>query len=220
MDKWDACKSAVDRKQLKGRRCFGGLDLSSTTDISPFVLLFEQTVEDPLWRVLPFFFLPKDNIAFRCKRDRVPYDVWERQGLFILTEGPVVDYRVIRATINDLRDEFQIVQIAFDRWNATEIVQNLMDDGHEMVRVGQGFASMQAPTKRLLELVLSGVLAHGGNVVLRWMASNVIVQMDPAGNIKPDKARSREKIDGIVALIMAITGLMGSSDAAPGVMFA
>jgi phage terminase large subunit-like protein len=170
--------------------------------------------------VLPFFFLPKDNIASRCRRDRVPYDVWARQGLFHLTEGTVIDYRFIRSLILELRDEFDIANISFDRWNSTDIVTNLTDDGFEMVRVGQGFASMFAPTKRLLELVLTGELAHDGNPVLRWMASNVIVQQDPAGNVKPDKGKSREKIDGIVALIMAITGVMGANDSTPGVFFA
>jgi len=220
IDKWDLCRQQITREQLRGRRCYAGLDLSTTTDISAFVLLFEPTEEDPRWHVLPFFFLPKDNIASRCRRDRVPYDVWARQGLFHLTEGTVIDYRFIRSLILELRDEFDIANISFDRWNSTDIVTNLTDDGFEMVRVGQGFASMFAPTKRLLELVLTGELAHDGNPVLRWMASNVIVQQDPAGNVKPDKGKSREKIDGIVALIMAITGVMGANDSTPGVFFA
>jgi phage terminase large subunit-like protein len=211
MDKWELCKFEIDRELLRGRRCYTGLDLSTTTDIAAFVLLFDPTEEDPLWRVLPFFFLPKENIPFRCRRDRVPYDVWERQGQFILTEGNIIDYRVIRKTINDLGLEFDIAQIGFDRWNSTEIVTQLgEEDGFEMVKIGQGYGSMFAPTKRLLELVMTQVLAHGGNPVLRWMASNVIVQQDPAGNVKPNKKRSREKIDGIVALIMALFGAMAA----------
>jgi phage terminase large subunit-like protein len=205
MDKWDLCKLRLTYDQLRGRRCFGALDLSTTTDIAAFVLLFEPTDEDPLWYVLPFFFLPKDNIAFRCRRDRVPYDVWERHNLFELTEGNIIDYRFIRVRVNALREDFDIAQIGFDRWNSTEIVTQLgEEDGFEMLKVGQGMGSLFAPTKRLLELVLTQDIAHGGNEILRWMASNVIVQMDPAGNIKPDKKRSREKIDGIVALIMAL----------------
>jgi phage terminase large subunit-like protein len=205
MDKWALCNFAIDRALLRNRRCYGGLDLSTTTDISSFVLIFEPTEEDPRWHVLPHFFLPKDNIAFRVRRDRVPYDVWEREGLFELTEGNIIDYRFIRARINALNQEFDIAQIGFDRWNSTDIVTQLgEEDGFEMVKVGQGFGNMYAPTKRLLELVLTQELAHGGNPVLRWMASNVIVQMDPAGNVKPDKGKSREKIDGIVALIIAL----------------
>jgi phage terminase large subunit-like protein len=213
MDKWDACKRVVDRESLRGRRAVGSLDLSTTTDISCFLLLFEPTEDDPYYRAFPQFFLPRENLERRVKRDRVPYDVWERQGLFHLTEGPVIDYRYIRKTINDLREEFRFDRIAFDRWNSTEIVTNLGDtDGFEMVEMGQGFASMNAPTKRLMEMVLSGEVAHDGNPVLRWMASNVIAAKDPAGNIKPDKAKSREKIDGIVALIMAIFVALGTTD--------
>jgi phage terminase large subunit-like protein len=212
MDKWDLCKLQVDREKLRGRRCFGGLDLSTTTDVSAFVLIFEPVDEDPRYRVLPYFFLPKDNIQFRCRRDRVPYDVWAREGIFELTEGTVIDYRFIRARINALRDEFDFIEIGLDRWNSTDIARDLTDDGFELVKIGQGFASMFAPTKRLKELVLTGELAHDGNAVLRWMASNVIVQTDPAGNVKPDKSKSREKIDGIVALIMAVTGIMSASN--------
>ncbi len=222
LDKWDACKHAIDLEKLRGRRCFGALDLSTTTDISAFVLLFEPTLEEPYWQVLPFFFLPKDNIQERCKRDRVPYDVWERQGLFQLTEGNVIDYKFIRAKILELREIYEIQEIAFDRWNATDLVRDLTDDGLEMVKFGQGFESMQAPTKRLLEIVLNRELAHGGNPVLRWMASNVMVKMDPAGNMKPDKEKSREKIDGIVALIMALGRAiaMPNSEGSVGVFFA
>lgn len=211
MDKWDACKFEIDREKLKGRRCWGGLDLSTTIDISAFLLLFEPSEEVPRWSVLPHFFLPKDNIAFRSRRDRVPYDQWARDGLFELTEGNIIDYRFIRKRIQDLGREFDIAQICFDRYNATEIATQLgEEDGFEMVKVGQGFASMFAPTKRLLELVLTQEIEHGGNPVLRWMASNVIVQMDPAGNIKPDKKRSREKIDGIAALLDALFGAMAA----------
>jgi phage terminase large subunit-like protein len=214
MDLWDLCNFTIAREQLRERRCYGALDLSTTTDIAAFVLLFEPTSEDPHWHVLPSFFLPKDNIAFRCRRDRVPYDVWAKQGLFELTEGNIIDYRFIRAKINELGQEFNIAQIGFDRWNSTEIVTQLgEEDGFEMVKIGQGMASMFAPTKRIVELVSTQELAHGGNSILRWMASNVIVQQDPAGNTKPDKGKSREKIDGIVALCMALSCAMATSGA-------
>ena len=214
--KWEACKHFINPELLKNRPCIAGLDLSTTTDISALVLLFGPEPDDPHWYVLPFFFLPKDNIQERAKRDRVPYDVWERQKLFQLTEGNVIDYDFIRAKIKELRDSYQIEQIVFDRWNSSDIVSKLTKDGFTMVDFGQGMASMAAPTKRLKELVLTGVLAHGSNPVLRWMASNVMVQTDPAGNTKPDKSKSREKIDGIVALIMAVGQLMKSlPEAAP-----
>jgi phage terminase large subunit-like protein len=213
MDKWDACNFAIERELLRGRRCCGALDLSTTTDIAAFVLVFEPIDGDPRWHVLPYFFLPRDNIVPRSKRDRVPYDLWARQGLFELTDGNIIDYGFIRAKVNKLREEFDIADIGFDRWNATDIITKLREeDSAEMVEIGQGFASMSAPTKRLMELVLRGEIAHGGNPILRWMASNVIAKIDPAGNIKPDKGKSREKIDGIVALIMAISRLMATPE--------
>lgn len=202
--KWDLCASPVDPAALKGRPCFAGLDLATTTDVAAVVLLFPPMNPEECWAVLPHFFLPSDSLEERVRRDRVPYDVWERQKLFHLTDGDIIDYDAIRATINALGAEYDIREIAFDRWNATQIVTQLAGDGFTMVEFGQGFQSMSAPTKRLLELVLSGDIAHGGNPVLRWMASNVTVRMDPAGNVKPDKSKSTEKIDGIVALIMAL----------------
>jgi phage terminase large subunit-like protein len=208
LEKWDACKTFIDPDRLRGRRCIGGLDLSTTTDIAAFILLFDPVHDDPFWYVLPFFFLPRANIEKRVKKDRVPYDMWERQGLFSLTEGNVIDYEAIRKKIIDLGEIYQIQEIAFDGWNSSETATKLTDKGFTMVKFGQGFASMSEPTKRLLELVLTDVLAHGNNPVLRWMASNAIVAMDPAGNVKPDKSRSREKIDGIVALVMALGRLM------------
>jgi phage terminase large subunit-like protein len=204
MDKWDACAGEVDREALKGRSCYAGLDLSTSIDISAFVMLFPPHGDDKYWRILCEFFLPADNIEARVKRDRVPYDVWNRQGLFNLTEGNVIDYDVIRNRIKSLGQDYDIKEIAFDRWGAQQIVTQLTADGFTMVQFGQGFASMGAPTKRLMELVLSGELAHGGNPVLRWMAGNVMVEIDPAGNIKPSKSKSREKIDGVVSLVMAL----------------
>jgi phage terminase large subunit-like protein len=204
MDKWDACNTPVDHDALKGRPCFGGLDLSTTTDVSALVLLFPPYGDDPKWTAIPSFFLPEDAIEARCKRDRVPYDVWARQGLFHLTPGSVIDYDFIRARVNELGALFDIREIVFDRWNASQLTTQLTGDGFTMVELGQGFASLSAPTKRLLELVLSGDLAHGGNPVLRWMASNVMTATDPAGNIKPAKNLCRERIDGIAALIDAL----------------
>lgn len=204
MHRWDACNIAVDAKALVGRPCLGAMDLSTTTDISAFVLLFPPFGDDSLWRVIPRFFLPEESLTERVKRDRVPYDVWQRQGLFNLTPGSIIDYGFIRAEVNRLSQQHKFRQIVFDRWNSNDIVKNLEDDGFELVKWGQGYQDMNAPTKRLMELVLTNQIAHGGDPVLRWMASNVMVYVDPAGFIKPDKSRSIEKIDGIVALIMAL----------------
>ena len=203
-DKWVACSTPVDPVALQRRPCFGGLDLSTTTDISALVLLFPPYGDDKRWSVLPSFFLPEEAIEQRSKRDRVPYDLWQRQGFFNLTPGNVIDYDYIRAKVQELASQYDIREIAFDRYNSSQIVTQLMGDGFTMVPFGQGYVDMNSPVKRLMELVLTGELAHGGNPVLRWMASNCMAATDPAGNIKLDKSKSREKIDGMVALAMAL----------------
>jgi phage terminase large subunit-like protein len=140
----------------------------------------------------------------RGLRDRVPYEAWAEQGLIELTEGNVIDYAALGAQIARLGERYDIREIAYDRWGATQLVQDLQGAGFLCVPMGQGFASMAAPTKELLNLTLSKKLRHGGNPVLRWMADNLVVRQDPAGNVKPDKSKSTEKIDGMVALIMGL----------------
>ena len=204
IDAWDASGGDVDYSELKGRECYAGLDLSSTTDITALVLVFPS---DEGYDVLPYFWIPGDNMKDRITRDRVPYDSWARQNLIETTEGNVIHYGAIREKINELNKIFNIRDIAYDRWGASKLVQDLQDDGHNIVPMGQGYASMNAPTHELLKLVLEKKLNHGGHPVLRWMADNVTVKQDPAGNIKPvkpDRRKTGKRIDGIVALIMAI----------------
>ena len=201
---WDRCGGPVDPELLKGRRCFGGLDLSSKIDVTAWVLLFPPDERDELWRVLPRFFVPADNARDRENKDRVPYQTWARQGLVTATEGNVVDYDWIKQQILDDSALFQIEEIAYDPWNATQIALQLTDLGAKMVEFHQGFRSMSEPTKELERLLTAAQLAHGGNEPLRWMAGNTTVEEDPAGNLKPSKRKSTERIDGIVALIMAL----------------
>ena len=159
---------------------------------------------DDKYIVLPFFWVPEDNIPLRTKRDHVNYDVWVRQGYVFSTEGDVIHYGAIEKFIEQLGERFNIREIAFDRWGAAQMAQNLEDMGFTVVRFGQGFKDMSPPTKELMKLVLEKRIAHGGNPVLWWMFDNVVVRTDPAGNIKPDKEKSTEKIDGAVAMIMAL----------------
>lgn len=208
MDKWDACNFPVDTDELEGRACYGGLDLSSTSDITAFVLVFPPREEGDKYIVLPFFWLPEDTVTFRVARDHVPYDVWEKQGKVMTTEGNVVHYGAIEKFIETLYEKYNIREIAYDRWNATNLVQNLDDFGLTMIPFGQGFSSMSTPTKELMRLTLGQQIAHGGNPVLRWMMDNVYTRTDPAGNIKMDKEKSTEKIDGAVALVMALDRAM------------
>ena len=204
MEKWDACAFAVNEDDLEGRVCYGGLDLSSTTDITAFVLVFPPTDEDDRYVVLPYFWIPEDSMDLRVRRDHVPYEVWERQGYLMTTEGNVIHYGYIEKFIERLGERFNIREIAFDRWGAIQMVQNLEGMGFTVVPFGQGFKDMSPPTKELMKLVLEKRIAHGGHPVLRWMMDNIYIRTDPAGNIKADKERSTEKIDGAVATIMAL----------------
>lgn len=204
MDKWDKCAFAVREDDLIGRVCYGGLDLSSTTDITAFVLVFPPLDEDDKYIVLPYFWIPEDTLDMRVKRDHVPYDVWERQGYLQTTEGNVVHYGYIEKFIEQLGKKFNIREIAFDRWGAVQMVQNLEGMGFTVVPFGQGFKDMSPPTKELMKLTLEQRIAHGGHPVLRWNMDNIFVRTDPAGNIKADKEKSTEKIDGAIATIMAL----------------
>lgn len=204
MDEWDRCAFPVDADSLRGRTCYGGLDLSSTTDITAFVLVFPPLDESDKYKILPFFWIPEENIDQRVRRDHVPYDVWERQGFLYTTEGNVVHYGFIESFIEELGMKYNIKEIAFDRWGAVQMTQNLESMGFTVVPFGQGFKDMSPPTKELMKLTLEERIAHGGHPVLRWMMDNIFVKTDPAGNIKPDKEKSTERIDGAVALIMAL----------------
>ena len=202
MDKWRACPEL--ELDLTGQKCFAGLDLSSNKDVTAFVMVFKY---NDGFIVLPKFWIPKDNAHDRINRDRVPYDVWARDGFLTMTEGNVVDYAVIEKDILELCSKYDLQGMAFDRFGFEAIRQRFVGLGvpeDKMISFGQGFVSMSQPMKDLEKLVLSENLIHNNNPVLDWMASNVSVKQDEAGNIKPDKKKSIEKIDGIVALIMAI----------------
>ena len=191
MEKWDACSFKVDEESLEGRVCYGGLDLSSTTDITAFVLVFPPLDEDDKFCILPYFWIPEDTLDLRVRRDHVPYDVWERQGFLETTEGNVVHYGYIEKFIERLGERFNIREIAFDRWGAVQMVQNLEGMGFTVVPFGQGFKDMSPPTKELMKLTLEQKLAHGGHPVR--MMDNIYIRTDPAGNIKADKKNPQRK---------------------------
>ncbi len=190
---------------MKGKPCFGGLDLSSNTDIAAWGRLFK--LDNGYWLYLPKFYAPKENARKRQHDDKVPYETWGQQGFLTLTEGNVIDYDVIMANVWTDCEKFNMQNIAFDRWNFEAVRQRLMAEGvpeNKMIAFGQGWASMSAPMKELERIILSGHLIHNYNPVLSWMAGNVAAKTDPADNIKPDKEKSSEKIDGMVTLIMAL----------------
>jgi len=208
MDKWDECGGAVNPCDLEGKACYAGLDLSSTSDLTTLVLVFPPEDGDGVYTVLPFFWLPEDTLGLRVRRDHVMYDVWKKQGFIQTTEGNVVHYGFIEQFICQLGERYNIREIAYDRWNATMMVQALQDDGFTMIPFGQGFKDMSPPTKELMRLVLERHINHGGHPVLRWNMDNAFVRTDPAGNQKIDKEKSTEKVDGAVALVMALDRAM------------
>ncbi len=199
MERWDACRQVFP--SLAGRRCYVGMDLSSTKDLTALVAVFPDADG---FDVLPAFFVPAENIAERERRDRVPYGQWKRDGFLEATPGNVVDYEAVRRKLLEWADAFDLRAIAYDPWNATHIVTILREqDGLECVPMRQGFGSLSAPTKSLEKAILSQELRHDGHPVLRWNISNAAVEQDPVGNIKLSKKASTERIDGAYALVMA-----------------
>ena len=207
MDRWDEAEPFT---AFDGRKCWAGLDLASTTDVAALVLICPD--DDGGFDVMPVFWIPKENAIRRERKDRVPYSAWVNQGIMRSTEGDVIDYEQIRADIIELSERFNIQEIAVDRWNATQLVTQLDGDGINVAMFGQGYRSMSAPSKLLEALVMSKKLHHNSDPVMRWMASNVAIESDAAGNIKPSKKKSTEKIDGIVALVMGLARATASND--------
>lgn len=202
--RWDACRGTLSfvelERSLAGKPCFAGLDLASTDDLAALVLVFPSAGN----AVLPYFWCPRDNALVREKRHRVPYTQWARDGFLTLTPGNVCDHDFVEKWVLAAAERYQVRELAFDRFGAGQVMTHLQGAGIEVVPFGQGFVSMNAPTKHLDVLVRSAQLRHGGHPVLRWMAGNVMLEKDAADNWKPSKRRSKEKIDGIVALIMAL----------------
>lgn len=216
MDKWDACAGDIAwqdlDEHLKGRMCYAAGDLSSTTDLTCELLLFPPIAEDPYWYVLPRFFVPADNIDIRVRRDRVPYDKWRDEGAIITTPGDVIDFDYFKLQVlgDPARgiagdaESYEIEQFGLDPFNAPQLAIQLQAEGLNVGMVRQGFLTLNAPSKELERLVLSQGIRHGGHPVLRWCATNVAIETDAAGSIKPTKAKSHERIDGIAALVTAL----------------
>ena len=215
MDSWDASGSEIDHGKLDGQECWLGVDLATTQDTTCVAAVFPGA--DGTITVLPHFFLPKDNIEAKERNDRLPYRAWASEGHITLTPGVVTDYSFVEAKIMELVERYKVQEVTLDRWNATDISTRLSEQGANVTWIGQGYRSLSAPSKRLEELVLSGKLIHGDHPILRAQASQVMIETDPAGNIKPSKRASgskanSERIDGIVALVMGLGRCMDSGE--------
>jgi phage terminase large subunit-like protein len=202
IDAWDAGAVEVDLAEREGAPCWLGVDLGSTSDLTAIVAAFRD--EDGGFSVHPYIFAPQASLRRRQERGEAPYVQWAEDGHLIATPGEVTDQDQVEAKIRELCERFAVQEVAMDRWGATAMMARLLDDGLPVMAHGQGFVSMSAPMKAFERAVLSKRLRHGGHPVLRWCVSNVVVDQDPAGNLKPTKSKSREKIDAAVAAIMAI----------------
>lgn len=208
---WDRNAGMVDEVALRGRTAYGGLDLSRTHDLTALAWLFpdDSGGYDTLWR----FWVPEARMPDLDKRTAGQASVWVRQGLLNMTSGDVIDYDLVKAQMRLDLAAFEVVEIGYDRWNATQLITDMTSEGAPMVPIGQGFASMSPPMKELNTLLLRGtaeapVFRHGGNPLMKWMVDNLAVAMDAAGNVKPDKQKSGDNIDGVAAAVTALARAM------------
>lgn len=200
-DVWQKCIGTTDPADLKGCACWGRLDLSNVSDITAYVLLFH---ENDRFQLLPHFWIPEEKMLEKVRKENINYDKWAAEGYVTVTPGNVIDYDFVKADILRIVADYDLRTSAYDRWNSSQTIIDLQNEGMECNPFGQGYGSMSAPTKEFEKLVLTGKIEHFGNPVLRWMLASTLVKTDPAGNIKPDKEKSTQKIDGIVASIMAL----------------
>lgn len=200
-DAWQKCVGTISPDELRGCTCWGGLDLSNVSDITAYVLLFH---ENDRFQLVPYFWIPEEKMLEKIRRENINYDRWVADGYVTVTPGNVIDYDFVKADILRRTAEYDLRSSAYDRWNASQTIIDLQNEGMTCNPFGQGYGSMSAPTREFEKLVLTGRIEHFGNPVLRWMLASTVVKSDPAGNIKPDKERSTQKIDGIVASIMAL----------------
>lgn len=200
MLKFKSLKSQYGLEDLSGRRCKAGLDAGITKDLTSFVMLFD--LADGRRRYFGRHYMPEEKMRARIGRSTVPFDQWVRDGWLVLTPGNVTDYNYVKQDILDFCKLFQM-EVAYDRYNVSQLVNDLVAEGVEMVEFGQGYVSMNPAMCELERMYLTGELEHNGDPALLWAASNVVAARDPAGNIKPDKAKSKDIIDPYVALIMA-----------------
>lgn len=219
MTVWDKGGKKFDRDMLKGRTCYGGLDLASTRDITAFVLLFPPPDgdEDGDWYVLAWCWVPEAKLKAdasaqggeKAKVDAgADYKTWSKKGWLTVTEGDVTDYGPVRKTILQAMEDYDVQEIAFDTWNSTHIANELLEKDAPMVKLPQNFGGLSPGAKHIERLVYSKRLRHAANPLLRWCAGNVTLLIDSNENIKPDKKRSQGRIDPVVAMCMAATRAM------------
>ena len=205
-EKWGECYESYREEDLEGLTAYGGLDLSSTQDITAFVLVFPKPQPDGTHKyyTITRFFLPEDTVFERVRKNKVPYDSWARDGHLILTPGAIVDYDFIVNEVKKLSKKYQIKEIAFDPWNATQTALQLSAEGHTMVSIQQTTRNLSEPMKEIEKWIIGRQFRHNGNPVYTWMSNNICAKRDANDNLFPNKEKSTEKIDGITATITAV----------------
>jgi phage terminase large subunit-like protein len=212
---WDECSdSALSITDFLGEPCWVGVDLSKTTDLTAVSACFID--DHGRFVVFPFAFAPRENIARRASRDRVPYDRWAAEGHLTATAGDVVDLDVVEAKVRELHERFSVQEVCFDPWQARKMMTALLEDGIPAVELRQNFGGMSGPVKDFERALLSRKIRHAGHPVLRWCVGNLVLAEDAAGNVRPNKSRSTERIDLAVATIMAL-GRAAAGGAGPSV---
>lgn len=216
--RWDVCKREIDWDDFRGRKCWGGLDLSGSTDFNAFVWVFEEASN---YLVLPRLFLPertlRDNLKLRDKGVLYSLQQWAKAGLIELTPGDWIDHDLIEKRLCEDAKRFQVAEVGYDPYNAGNLPIHLEDNGIRCAAIGQHFKYMNPAARELERRILSERIQHDGNPVIRWMLGNVVMRQDPNGNIRPDKDKSHEKIDGVVAMLMAINRVMDSDNSGESV---
>lgn len=204
---WKDSGEDYDEELLRGRRCIAGLDLSSTTDLTALVLAFEPTEPDPVWRLLPTFWLPEEGLAEKADKDRVPYDVWRTKGWLKVSPGRAVSRLFVLQHIAQVGGIYEIAGLCYDRWRIEDLIQLAADEGitlPQMVPFGQGYKDMAPAVDEFEKLLLNNELRHNNNPVLTWCAANAVLESDPAGNRKLSKSKATGRIDGMVASVMSV----------------
>jgi phage terminase large subunit-like protein len=218
---WDANGAPFDPATLDGRDCYAGLDLANTLDVAALVLVFPPVESDSAWYALPYLWVPEDVARARERTNRTRYDAWIAKGHMRATDGDVIDYSAIRATLAEVQDRYRLVKLAFDPWNATQFATDLANDGIVVEKFQQSLANYAEPCRRLVELLKEKQFRHGGHPVLRWMAGNVTVHTDGRGYVMPSRKKSTDKIDGITATLMGLAvALQGAEAPAPQIFWA
>lgn len=216
---FSAQDKAFDADMLLGRRCWGGLDLSSTQDLTALVLLFEPSEVDPHWRLVPHFWLPNDGLHDKADKDRVPYIAWRDGGYLHTTPGRAIDKRFVATQAAEIAGLYELQSIGYDRWRIEDFKQTLSSEGIglPLEPFGQGFKDMAPAVDEFERLLVGGRLRHNGNPVMTWCAANAIVVTDPAGNRKIAKEKATGRVDGIVAAIMAVGRSVSGQQEGPSI---